>query len=403
MEGEDCDLAITNAIQIIQTHIESCSIHARAEGDAGKKEVATALTKSKEAVDCAKTAKEIKTAASQFEKASNMCTSERTISKLKNGIAKASPVLLTILTDTDLKKSVYQGCRTTSNHADAAALVISCLNVVLTVRSDRATIPDGFVPQAFCDIRDDQLRSVIMVGGWSIREARIIFFKQYRNDPDRKKKLYTLIGAITMAFSMNVVTPAEDGDCDDGDMTITDVSDQIPLFLKMYNEGGLTYPSVAVRAWVHSFFQYIDECFDRMSKSSRQLPDMKHDYEQRLMDICRNAVTMDEQCQITLDIINDTSKVIVSKLTNARNGMLLRNYLGNQNILSSEKVHIRQQLAAYSIVGSKVKDRQMDNEFDDDDLRYFQPFNEAEDYFLSEYTTSCGEDNDHIIYSNVGI
>ena len=290
-------VVITNAIQIIQTHIESCSIHARAEGDAGKKEVATALTKSKEAVDCAKTAKEIKTAASQFEKASNMCTSERTISKLKNGIAKASPVLLTILTDTDLKKSVYQGCRTTSNHDDAAALVISCLNVVLTVRSDRVTIPDGFVPQAFCDIRDDQLRSVIMVGGWSIREARIIFFKQYRNDPDRKKKLYTLIGAITMAFSMNVVTPAEDGDCDDGDMTITDVSDQIPLFLKMYNEGGLTYPSVAVRAWVHSFFQYIDECFDRMSKSSRQIADMKTDYEQRLVDICRNSVNQDDQCQ----------------------------------------------------------------------------------------------------------
>ena len=75
----------------------------------------------------------------------------------------------------------------------------------------------------------------------------------------------------------------------------------------------------------------------------------------------------------------------MSKLTNARNGMLLRNYLGNQNILSSEKVHIRQQLAAYSIVGSKVKDQQMYDEVDDDDVHYFQPFNEAEDYFLSEY------------------
>ena len=87
---------------------------------------------------------------------------------------------------------------------------------------------------------------------------------------------------------------------------------------------------------------------------------------------------------------------MVSKLTNARNGMLLRNYLGNQNILSSEKVHIRQQLAAYSIVGSKVKDQQMYDEVDDDDVNYFQPFNEAEDYFLSEYKNSGEEDNDII-------
>ena len=142
---------------------------------------------------------------------------------------------MTILTDKDLAKIVFQGCSVSSNHADAAALVILCLNVVLRMRSDRATIPDGFVPQAFCDIRDDQLRSVIMVGGWSIREARIKFFKQYRNNPDRKKKLYNLIGAITMAFSMNVVTPAEDADCEDEDMTTTDVSDKIPLFLKMYS------------------------------------------------------------------------------------------------------------------------------------------------------------------------
>ena len=90
MEGGDCNLAITNAIQIIQMYIELCSTHAIAEGNEGKKEVATALAKSKEAAACAKTATQIKTAASNFEKASNMCTSERTIKKLKKGIANAS-------------------------------------------------------------------------------------------------------------------------------------------------------------------------------------------------------------------------------------------------------------------------------------------------------------------------
>ena len=370
-------------------------------------EILTAITKAKGAVASAKTNAHKITAASKLTKAMNMTTSERTIKKLKIGIEKAGP-LLTIITDTELATSVFQGCSVVGMHADAAAMVIFCLNVLLTVRSDRATISNDFVPQEYCDITDEQLRSAIMVGGWGIREARILLFTKYKNDPDQKKILYAVIGALTMAFDINLVTPAEDDESneDSNDDMSSDVSDNIPLFLKIYNEGGLTYPTIAVRAWVYGFFQYIDECFRRLSKSTYQPPKNTKDFEEGIVIICRNSSQGDDP--ISIGVFTDISKIMVSKLTNARNGMLLRHYVGNQNILAAEKVHIRQQLAAYSIVGREKKqsipsERQhgTTSERGDatgmkDDLQYFQPFNEAEDYYLRDIA-QYNDDNDNVL------
>ena len=108
---------------------------------------------------------------------------------------------------------------------------------------------------------------------------------------------------------------------------------------------------------------------------------------------------------------------MVSKLTNCRNGMLLRHYLGKQNILTSEKVHIRQKLAAYSIVSNKPKQQAksgddqsnnaftsgggfnvMEDEMDDDnllDLSCFQTFNEVEEFYLNDIGQYVDEE-DHI-------
>lgn len=261
-----------------------------------------------------------------------------------------------------------------------------------------------------------------MVGGWSIREARKKLFKLYQHDSEKKKLLYSAIGSITTDFDMNVVTPAEDGDDDNGD-TNTDVCDSILLFLKIYNQGGLTYPTITVRAWVYSFFQYMDECFNRLSKSSSPPEDLRKDLEQRLVDICiiswrsNDVSSCKHPCKGTISIIKDICKIMVSKLTNCRNGMLLRHYLGKQNILTSEKVHIRQKLAAYSIVSNKPKQQAksgddqsnnaftsgggfnvMEDEMDDDnllDLSCFQTFNEVEEFYLNDIG-QCVDEEDYI-------
>ena len=97
--------------------------------------------------------------------------------------------------------------------------------------------------------------------------------------------------------------------------------------------------------------------------------------------------------------------------------MLLRNYVEKQNILASDKVHIRQKLAAYSIVGNKPKQELnlsehqpntmvtsieegdaagMEYEFDDDD-EDLNPFNEAEDFLLKDIA-EYNNDDDNVVH-----
>ena len=259
-----------------------------------------------------------------------------------------------------------------------------------------------------------QLRSVIMVGGWAIREARMMLFTLYRNDPKLKSILYEIIGNIMMPFDKNIVMPAEEDDSVSVVEVNTDVSDHIPLFLKHYNEGGLTIPTKEIRVVVFSHFQFTDECFRRLSKSSRQPQNIEQELVERLVDdVYINCMRGNESkclCASTIEIIRKIALIMVSKLTNCRNGMLLRHFVGNQNILASDKVHIRQKLAAYSIVGNNNKQASntvvmntedgdaagIEDEFSDDNLQLqgFEVFNEAEEFYLKDILQNIEEDQD---------
>lgn len=410
LDESDLEKAITNAITMIETRILSSTTSLRAAAD---EEIKTALeTKTKAQADiiAATTVAQKTNAESKLAKASNI---NHTSTMMKT-INQERPILMSFLDDKFLVQKIFQGCNNDASHADAAALVIVCFNVVLTVRSDQADNSDGYIPTDFSDITDMQLRSVIMVGGWAIREARMMLFTLYKNDPKLKSILYEIIGNIMMPFDKNIVMPAEEDDSDSVVEVNTDVSDHIPLFLKHYNEGGLTIPTKEIRVVVFSHFQFTDECFRRLSKSSRQPQNIEQELVERLVDdVYINCIRGNESkclCASTIEIIRKIALIMVSKLTNCRNGMLLRHFVGNQNILASDKVHIRQKLAAYSIVGNNNKQASntvvmntedgdaagIEDEFSDDNLQLqgFEVFNEAEEFYLKDILQNIEEDQD---------